>query len=241
VRCLGCGAKVDPLGGVICPNFGWERCPGQGKCNVAWHGACYTQHIKDKFPVLGVKDLDDALLDEGLLEEDNLLRLQETREGDHLLCFFQCDDCHFQNMRGRWPLLGNLFDLLTMLCIRRAILDLLWAGERSMVNSNRLEGVRYLGIFRVLGLEKDAYPLRGPFPLEDTWGMRVACAVLIRSLGRGRNADTIQYETIRKLPSHIANFIHTCRAALESGLWASKEWQAQFQTRQQTRSGFADA
>jgi hypothetical protein len=40
--------------------------------------------------------------------------------------------------------------------------------------------------------------------------MRVACAILIRSLDRGRNADTIQYETMRKLRSHIANFVHTC-------------------------------
>jgi hypothetical protein len=157
-----------------------------------------------------VKDLDDALLDEGLLEEEDPMRFREAREGDHLLCGFQCDDCHFQNMRGRLALGGNLFDLLTMLCIRRATLDSLWARERSTVSSNRLEGVRYLGICRSLGLERDAYPPRGPFPVEDAWGMRVACAILIRSLDRGRNADTIQYETMRKLRSHIANFVHTC-------------------------------
>jgi hypothetical protein len=104
VRCLGCGGKVDPLGRVICTNFGSERCLGQGSCKGAWHGACYTQHAKDKFSVLGIKDLDDALLDEGLLEEDDPLRFREAREGDHLLCFFQCDDRQFQNMRQRWCL-----------------------------------------------------------------------------------------------------------------------------------------
>jgi hypothetical protein len=104
---------------------------------------------------------------------------------------------------------GNLFDVLTMLCIRRATLDSLWARERSTVNSSRLEGVRYLGICRSMGLVKEAYPPRGPFPVEDAWGMQVACAILIRSLDRGRNADTIQYETMRKLRSHIANFVHT--------------------------------
>jgi hypothetical protein len=113
-----------------------------------------------------------------------------------------------------WP--GNLFDLLTMLCIRRAILDSLWARERSTVNSNRLEGVRYLGICRALGLEKDAYPPWGTFPVEDEWGMRVACAILIRSLDRGCNADTIQYETMRKLRSHLANFLHTCPGGIGS-------------------------
>jgi hypothetical protein len=104
--CLGCGARVDPLGAVICANFGCERCPGQGNCKGVWHGACYTQHTKDKFPVLGVKDLDNALLDEGLLEEEGPMRFREAREGDHLLCGFQCDDCHFQNMRGRLSLGG---------------------------------------------------------------------------------------------------------------------------------------
>jgi hypothetical protein len=201
---------VDPLGGVICANFGWERCLGRASCEGAWHGACYRQHEKDKFPVLGVQDLDDALLAEGLLEEDDPLRFQEAREGDHLLCVFQCNNCHFENMKGRRPRPLNLFDALVLLCIRRAILDTLWARERSTVNSNRLEGVRYLGICDSLGLSDEAYPARGPFPMADTCGMRVACATLIRSMDRGRNAATIQYETMRKLRSHIANFVHTC-------------------------------
>jgi hypothetical protein len=209
-RCKGCGGKVEALGGVICANFGWERCLGRGRCEGAWHGACYRQHEKDKFPVLGMKDLDDALLDEGLLEEDDPLRFQEAREVDHLLCHFQCDECHFGNMKGRPPRLLNLFNVLMLLCIRRAILDTLWARERSTVNSNRLEGVRYLKIFASMGLSDEVYPARGPFPVVDTCGMRVACAILIRSLDRGRNAATIQYETMRKLRSHMANFVHTC-------------------------------
>jgi hypothetical protein len=54
--------------------------------------------VKDKFLVLGVKDLDYALLDEGLLEEEDPLGFREAQGGDHLLCLFHCDDCHFQNM-----------------------------------------------------------------------------------------------------------------------------------------------
>jgi hypothetical protein len=177
---------MEPLGGVICANFGWQGGQGMATCEGAWHGACFKQHLKDKFPVLGVKDLDDALVNEELLEED------EARDGDHLVCPFQCDLCHFDNMKRRPPTEGNLYDELCLICNRRVILDSLWARERTTVNSNRLEGVRYLGICKALGLEDEAYPERGPFPRQDLWGMRVACAVLICSLDRGKNAATIQ-------------------------------------------------
>jgi hypothetical protein len=43
---------------------------------------------------------------------------------------------------------------------------------------------------------------------KDLWGMGVACAVLLRSMGKGKNAPTIQYETMRKLRSHITNSWH---------------------------------
>jgi hypothetical protein len=151
-----------------------------------------VQDEKDSFPVLGAKDLDDALLDEKLLEDDNLLRFQEAREGDHLLCGFQCDVCHFIDMKGRAPQTGNVYDSLVLLCVRRASLDTLWARERLTVHSNKMEGVRYLGISWIMGLEEEAYPARGPFPCSDIWGMRVACAILMRSMDKGRNAATIQ-------------------------------------------------
>jgi hypothetical protein len=139
-------------------------------CEGAWHGACFKQHLKDKFPVLGVRDLDDALVNEELLEDEDPLRFKEAREGDHLLCPFQCDICHFDNMKKRLPIDGNLYDELSLICIRRAVLDSVWGRERSTVNSNRLEGVRYLGICKALGVERDAYPQRGPFPREDLCG-----------------------------------------------------------------------
>jgi hypothetical protein len=201
---------VDDIGGIICANFGWARKINAGACTGAWHGSCYAQDKRDSFPVLGAKDIDDALLDEKLLEDDDPLRFREAREGDHLLCGFQCDECHFINMKGRPPKAGNLYDELVLVCVRRASLDTLWARERSTVYSNRLEGLRYLEICKSMGLEEEAYPPRGPYPCVDSWGMRVACAILMRSMDKGRNAPTIQYETMRKLRSHVANFVHTC-------------------------------
>jgi hypothetical protein len=53
------------------------------------------------------------------------------------------------------------------------------------------------------------YPRRGPFPIRDDWGMTTAMVLLLRSREKGRNAEFVQYETIRKVRSHFSNFIHT--------------------------------
>jgi hypothetical protein len=84
------------------------------------------------FSRTGVQDLDAALVDESLLEDEDPLRFQQAREGDHLLCPFQCDQCHFLNMKKRDYILLNIYDLLVMICIRWAILDSLWAREREI-------------------------------------------------------------------------------------------------------------
>ena len=45
--------------------------------------------------------------------------------------------------------------------------------------------------------------------MNDSFGMLLACQSLLRSLDPGKNADTVQYETMRKLRSHYSNFYHT--------------------------------
>ena len=59
-----------------------------------------------------------------------------------------------------------------------------------------------------LGLDMP-YPERLAFPTEDSFGMAIACHILLRSLDGGRNAATIQFETMRKLQAHYSNFHHT--------------------------------
>lgn len=201
---------MPALGGVICANFGYERGLGLKKCERGWHGKCYVQHERDKFPVLSAKDIDDSLVDDSDMVDEDPMRFKEGRDGDHLLCTFQCDWCHFQNLKRRDVLEANRFDELTMLCIRRGILDSFWGRERSTVYSNWREGVRYLGYCKSMGIEEEAYPRRGPFPVRDTAGMKIACAILLRSMEPGRNSSTVQYETMRKLRSHLSNFAHTC-------------------------------
>jgi hypothetical protein len=45
--------------------------------------------------------------------------------------------------------------------------------------------------------------------MKDEWGMMTAMILLLRSREKGKNAEFVQYETIRKVRSYYSNFIHT--------------------------------
>jgi hypothetical protein len=131
-----------------------------------------------------------------------------ARNGDHLMCMFQCDLCHFRNMQGRDPIIGQGRDSLLLQCIRRASLDAFWAREPSTVRSN-LNGAKKLeAIGDIVGMVGVAPPL-GPFAVEDTCGMRVAVCILLRSLDAGKTADLIQFSTARGLRSVYSNIYHS--------------------------------
>eukprot|EP00978_Attheya_sp_CCMP212_P014301 scaffold36374_cov58-Attheya_sp.AAC.7 len=101
-------------------------------------------------------------------------------------------------------------DDVLLLCIRRANLDACWARESSTVYQNMREAVRR--VFKaseLLGTDGGGYPKRGPFPVDDVFGMEIAAHHLLRSLDAGRNAKTIQFQTMRHVRSHYANFFHT--------------------------------
>ena len=87
-------------------------------------------------------------------------------------------------------------------------MDSLWARESYTITSNRREGTRYISACRMMGVQ-DPYPTRGPYALEDLWGMLIACVILLRSLDPGINTDNVQLEIIRKVRSHFSNYIHT--------------------------------
>jgi hypothetical protein len=62
-----------------------------------------------------------------------------------------------------------------------------------------------VSIWRLIHLPVDL-PLRGPFPVEDSFGLRTAIAMLVKSLEPGRHAKTHQqFETIRKLRASYSN------------------------------------
>ena len=204
---------IPKLSGITCGNFG-VRSNGGIVCHGAWCAMCFRQHPKDKFPVLKVQDLDNSLVDEEYLIEDDLTRFMMARDGDHLMTPFQCERCHFFNMRNRARNMNSQEDELLAICIRRATIDSFWARESSTVASNLRLAKRHLVDQATLGSEMEAMPNRGPYPQADVWGMNIVCGILIRSLDKGRNADTVQYETIRKLRSMYSNFVHTCADGL---------------------------
>ena len=150
------------------------------------------------------------MLTEEDLREDDPDRFKVAREGDHLMCPFQCDQCHFVNIQGRQPGARAQDDTL-LLCIRRANLDAMWSRESSTVKANYREHVRFVLATESMGV-RDPYPARGPYPESDSFGMTLAAACLLRSLDAGINTETIQFETMRKLRSHYGSFVHTTPA-----------------------------
>jgi len=126
------------------------------------------------------------------------------------MTLFQCDLCQFRNMKRRDPDPMSFLDRKLFQYIRRASLDSLWAREPATVSGN-LSQVRALHRCRNsigLGGSDSGIPKLKPFPVEDTFGMGIACIMLERSLDPGKWEDTIQFATARKIRSAYSNLYH---------------------------------
>jgi len=179
-------------------------------CKGAWHGKCYTRSELDRFPVLSSLDLEEGLMDPSELDAEfksDPSRFQVARDGDHAMCPFQCDDCVFVNVNGHYPAPGEA-DSLVMICIRRVILDSLWSREPETVrqNLNVLRG--YLSTMELIAVN-NPLPSRGPFGVDDSFGYKVAIALVLKSLSPGRNSAHVQFSSIRKVRSAVSNYVHT--------------------------------
>ena len=148
-------------------------------CYGAWCVLCFRQHPKDKFPVLRVQDLENSLVDEEYLIEDDLTRFMTARDGDHLMTPFQCERCHFFNMRSRERNMNSQEDELLAVCIRRATIDSFWGRERSTVSSNLSLAKRHLADQAALGSEFEAMPNRGPYPQSGGLNIFIAAPTYV--------------------------------------------------------------
>eukprot|EP00536_Pseudo-nitzschia_multiseries_P017872 jgi/Psemu1/52967/gm1.52967_g len=209
IRCKACHSMIPKLSRIVCGNFGCRKI-GNKWCNGAWHAKCFVQSSGDRFPVLSPRDLDNSVIDESLLEDEDPTRFKKARNRDYLMAPFQCDLCHFVNLKGRCPLSDNHSDQLLLMRIRRAILDSFWSLERSMVQANFSEAKRFVDTFKTFRIKEKAFPHRGPNPQVDSWGIGVACALLVCSLNKGRNPKFVQFETVRRTCSMYANLVHLC-------------------------------
>jgi hypothetical protein len=161
-----------------------------------------------------------------LLQEDGtevVQRLQDknkfrtARDGDHLLCPFQCDLCHFRNLKNRDPLRSDYTDRNLLNAIRRSNLDSFWGRASTTVAGNLLSMLNIVRTMRDkygVSSEVPYFPPQGPHPLEDNFGMFASCVMLEHSLNPGITAATVQFGTIRKTRSALSNYSATTRSEL---------------------------
>ena len=181
---------------------------------MMWHGKCYKLRIEDSFPIAELKD------DENLDDPREKEKFRFGRNGDHLSCPFQCDICHFRNIQGRDPVLGSIPDRRLLVGIRRANIDAFWGRSAQTISGNRGDvkqlvriGQEYLGM-------QDFLPPMGPHPLEDNWGMGLACCLLYKTLEPGHYGPNVQFHTARKLRSGFSNVWGASIHALQTGVMA---------------------
>lgn len=205
-NCARCGELVRNGAGVFCGNFSCER-GGFPPCWKAWCGKCYTIPVGSPFPIRLATEEDGF---EATVEGDER-RFKEGQDGDFLITPFQCELCHFRNIQKRNPSPSNVKDNRCLEDFRHANINAFWSREPSTVKANlgqarKMEdiGEEYYGFNSVS-------PPMGPFPLEDTFGMKAAVTLLRRSLDPGRHERTIQFSTARKLRSAFSNAYHASK------------------------------
>jgi hypothetical protein len=99
-------------------------------------------------------------------------------------------------------------DKLAMDCIWRANLDPIWAREPTSTkgNLNQAQKLEELGdSFRFTNV----IPAMVPFPVSDTYQMKVVCCILLKSLKKGRWEETVQEATTQRLKSADSHFYHS--------------------------------
>lgn len=179
-------------------------------CQGAYHAHCYMVSMSDLFPVALTPKGDDVDPSDGweATEAERHAFKAEYKtacKGDHLICQFQCHDCHFHNV-CRCPPTDSSQDKWVLMCMRRAIIDSFWSRRPSTVESNLRECQRVMKLSRQLGLDSPMYAFpRGPFPPSDNDGMALAILMLDRSLAPGINSEMIQFNTVHGMRSFFSN------------------------------------
>lgn len=169
---------------------------------------------------------------------------QKGRDGDHLMGIpFECDLCHYRNMKKKNPDFGCQRDVYLLMVIRRANLDAFWARASSTVSGNLKRAVRDNLETRVrTGLEgSELLPTLGWPKLEDRVGMAGAVQTLVASLREGKYAGHLQPDSVRRTRSwwnsaykagagYLSDSIFTSgdRKVIESSSPLNGEWYTRF-------------
>jgi hypothetical protein len=157
-----------------------------------------------------------------LVEEEDKTRFICLRAGDHLMTPFQCETCHVRNMLGRNLRQGKASDIQLKDMIRRANLDSSWSQASATVGANLKEACRMEKTMKKYGFPSTTPPM-GPWPLDDTIGMKAAIAVLDRSLDKGIYEDNVQWDTFRKQMSTVTHISQALVGSLENSVDAYEQ------------------
>jgi hypothetical protein len=160
----------------------------------------------DKYPVKTLVAEDG----EAVVRRLQDVRCMEGRDGDNLVCPFQCELCHFR-IKKCDPFASDLKDLSLLCGIRRSNLDVFWARRPGTVKSNLTL------MLRIVKVQEECHGIprgqmfnpQGPHPVEDIFGMMTAVVLLDHSLNSEINAATVKFNTIRKTRSAMSNYERT--------------------------------
>jgi hypothetical protein len=196
-RCQRCTKKVTQVQGIFCANFGGQA-PGLPPCQKAWCAPCYK--ILPGADFLIYRPIDDD--GEQLCAQGEERDFLEAREGDHLVCPFECDYCAFFRLRGHSPFRDDNTDQLLLTYIRRANLDAFWCRRPGTVYGlNRLLKEQ-IEIGETFGF--NMLDCLGPFGRFYDSGMKAAIGILWRSQRKGNHEAKMKYSSVRK-----ARALHT--------------------------------
>jgi hypothetical protein len=145
----------------------------------------------------------------------------EAREGDHLFCPFECDDCCFHRLRGKPAAPEVDADKELLAYIRRANLDAFWSRRPGTVSGLRMLFREQVEVGESFGFEM--FPALGPFGRDYQSGMGAAIGILARSQRPGRDEDKIKFSSVRK-----ARTVHTnVYAASAKGAEGTMSWRSE--------------
>jgi hypothetical protein len=179
---------------------------------------CYTVPLGNPFPVKTTVNEDG--FDASSVEDKK--RFVCGRSGDFLMTPFQCELCHYRNINSRDPQIGDPKAREFNFMCRNVSMNAFWSAETSTVRSNLLQARKIEKIGDTCGIDSISPPL-GPYPLRDTFRMKVAMVLLKRSLDPGWNDKHIQFvSTARKIRSAFSNVYHASRELSEVVMMAYK-------------------
>jgi hypothetical protein len=108
------------------------------------------------------------------LNTKEMKMFRKGRDSDHLMAVpFECDLCHFRNLKKKDPNLSDFQDIYLLTAIRRANLDACWARATKTVKDNLSRHVRdYNDAVTVFGFRGENFlPQMGWPVLEDRVGI----------------------------------------------------------------------